>query len=290
MTSKKTGKQVFPLLRQSINALVVNPIILFPFLTIAFFQLVILEILYFSTRFPLVAFFGPLIRRLWGEGYLHYPFNFAVLPMLFQFAQIPIYIFVSSFLIAVAMVMIAAINNDQNINFRSACRKAFPQYVHIVLAAIISFVIFYVLSKIYGVAIWRALKIGSKSGIFFMIKMIVLRGAPYFNLLMGVVITTLFAFVLPIIVIEKKKILSALILNFKSLWRSWWFIFLVVLFPTLLYVPVLILRNNMPVIANTFFPGIKFLALILSVLFMVVIDGVVYTAITMFYLLKRENQ
>ncbi len=68
MTKKNADKQLMPLLTGAVNACVANPIILFPFVTAAFIQLFILEILYFSPRFPLSTFFGPIIRTFWSDS------------------------------------------------------------------------------------------------------------------------------------------------------------------------------------------------------------------------------
>ncbi|MCK5082424.1 MAG: hypothetical protein KAR31_05915, partial [Candidatus Omnitrophica bacterium] len=114
--------------------------------------------------------------------------------------------------------------------------------------------------------------------------------APYVNVLIGIFITTLFAFVFPVIMIEKKKIFAAIIGNFRALWGSCWFVFFMVAIPTLFYLPVIVLRTGIssPEMVVVF-PSIQILALVLSVLVMFVIDMVVYTAITTYYLLKKEN-
>lgn len=289
MNHKNTNKQLIPLLRESINSYIANPIILLPFVTIAFIQLLILEIIYFAPQFPLVKFFGPLIQKLEGEAFLHYPQNLIILPKWFQTAQFFIYIFISSFFIGMAIAIIANINNNKKSSFGAATRQALPQYVHLVLAAIMTFVVFYLLSSAYSMVIRRALQIQSKTGIFHILKATVIYGAPYFNLLIGVLVTAIFAFLFPIIIIEKKKILSALILNFKSLWKSFWFLFFVVLIPTLFYVPVILLRNNLGAVIHLTFEGMRMIVLILSTLVMLFIDATVYTAITTHYLLKKEN-
>jgi hypothetical protein len=289
MNHKNTNKQLIPLLRESINSYIANPIILLPFVTIAFIQMLILEILYFAPQFPLVTFFGPLIQKLEGEVFLHYPQNLIILPKWFQTAQFFIYIFISSFLIGVAIAIIANINNNKKSSFGMAARQTLSQYVHLVLAAIMTFAVFYFFSSVYSMIIRRALQIQSKTGIFYIMKATVIYGAPYFNLLIGVLVTAIFAFLFPIIIIEKKKIFSALILNFKSLWKSFWFLFFVVLIPTLFYVPVILLRNNLGAVIHLTFEGMRMIVLILSTLVMLFIDATVYTAITTLYLLKKEN-
>lgn len=289
MDAPKKPKQIIPLLREAVNNLTAHPALLFPFATIAFIQLLVLEIIYFSPRFPLVKFFGPMIQRLEGEAYLHYPQHLVIVPKWFQAVQYFIYLFISSFLVAVAVEMIAAFNSSKKTGFAAAAGNTRSCYVHVVLAAFAAFFIFYGLTQCYGLLIARALQIQSQSGIFFMIKMTVLRGAPYFNLLIGAMVTALFALIYPIIVIDRKKFFPALVLNFKYFFKSFWVIFCVVLIPTLFYVPFLLLRNNLPasmlLLAET-----RLVLIVVGVVMMVFIDAVVYSAVTAHYLLKYKEQ
>jgi hypothetical protein len=288
MASPNPKKQIIPLLRESLNVYITNPLILFPFVTIAFVQLLALEVLYFAPRFPLVKFFGPLIQKLEGEAYLHYPQSFIILPKWFQIAQYFIYVLIGSLLTATAVTIISDINNQKKTAFGSALRRTLPQYVHLIIAALITFFVYQGLSGLYGLCIRRALQIRSETGIFHFIKATVLYGSPYFNLLIGVLVTTIFAFVFPLIIIDKKKVFSAILLNFRHLWGSFWFIFLVAFIPTLLYVPVLLLRDNLGIVVNLTFEGMRLLLIVSSVLIMIVIDATIYTAITTYYLLKKE--
>jgi hypothetical protein len=64
---------------------------------------------------------------------------------------------------------------------------------------------------------------------------------------------------------------------------------LVVLIPTLFYLPVLILRHNIGGIANATFPEIRVLALVIGIIVTMFIDATIYTAVTTFYLLKKEH-
>ena len=287
--ARKFQKQIIPLLRESVNSFIANPIILFPFITTAFIQLFILEIIYFAPRFPFVYFFGPIIRRMEGEAYLHYPQHLLILPKWFQTVQYFLFIFVSSFLIAAAIEIIKNINNNKKVTLPNALRTVLPQYVHICLAAVLTFLVFYVLSKLQGLIMGRALQIRSDAGIFYIIKAAVLYGAPYFNLLIGTFATAVFAFVLPLIVIEHKKILQAVALNFKYLWGSFWFIFLVVLIPMLLYVPILLLQGNLSSMVSRTFEEVRLLSPVISIVALTLIDATVYTAITAYFLLKKES-
>ena len=282
---KKGG--VGPLLRTAINTLVANKVILFPYSIVLFVQLLALEILYFIPQFPLNTVFAPIIRKLWSEDYLHFPFNIALLPKLYQYAQIPIFLFISSYLIGVSVAVIAKINSNKTVKMRSVFRETVGCYIHIVVAAAISFSMVVLLFKSYGLLTSRALMIRSTAGIYFIIKKVILSGAPYINLFFSVLVSTLFAYVIPIIIIDKRKVFAALWVNFKILIKSFWLTLLMVLIPSLLFVPILLLRPI--VFKNMILPEMTILFMAISAFVMIVIDAVIYTAITTFYLSKKEG-
>jgi hypothetical protein len=289
MPRKKIPIQLIPLFKGVADTFVSNPTIVFPFLMIAFIQLLALEILFFSPRFPLSVFFNPIVTTLWGERFNHYPNNFLILPKLLQYVQVPFYVLISGYLVGVATSIIGALNNGKKVSFRSACQDVLGQYIHILVATTISFMTFYGLYKLYSLLMVRALKISSMEGIFFMIKTVILQGLPYVNLLIGIFVTVIFAYVIPIIVLEKKKILSALGMNFKYLWKTFGFVSCLVLIPTLFYLPVLLVRSNVDAIAQTTFPEIRVVALTGSILVTTFIDAVIYTSLTTYYLLRSEH-
>ena len=290
MEKKKSDFQALTLLRTSVNTFVSHPIIIYPLAILAFIQLLVLELLFFYPRFPLSVFFGPIVRRIWSEGYMHYPFNFALLPQIYYYAQLLIYIFIGAFLSAVAIEIIAAVNSERKVSFKAALRKTLPTYIHVVLLSVISLSAVYGLSRAYGLLIHRALQLRSETGILAILKNTIIYGEPYADLFLGVIITTILAFTIPIIVIERKKIFTALFLNFRIIFRSLFFVFTLVLLPTLLYVPILLLRSNLMAPVSQIIPPFQFVILLLSVVVTIFIDATVLTATTTYYLHKKESK
>ncbi len=285
MKNKAPEKKLIQLLQSSFYSLFEHKEILFPFSMIALIQIFVLEILYFLPRYPLSLFFSPIIRKLYGEAYLHYPFNFMIMPRIFQNLQIPLYIVVNSFFVGMAIAIIARINSDQKMDTKEVMKDTFRGYIHIICCAVIALVFvkgfFLLFGKIYA----RASIIGATTGIKFLIKRVILIGAPYWNLLLSVVVSTLLAYVIPIIIIDRSKIVGALINNFKTLRGSFMFTFIIVLIPTLLYVPVLLLRKSLP---TNIIPELHAVIIVLSIVVMIIIDAISYTALTTYYLLKKE--
>ncbi len=288
MKKAKTGESVIALLKSSMGIIFTHKLILFPFLIIAAAQFFILTILYFYPLFPLDQIFGPIVSKIWSPQYMHYPQNFVLLPKLYQYIQIPIYIFISSFFICVSISIIHKINEGLSINLRLVFEEIGRLYVHIIVASAIAFVMVWYFFSVYQPIYERALAIRSQTGMFHILKSIVVNGTSYFNLLWSVLITTLTAYVLPIIVIEKAKVFTAIWRNIVFLTGSFWQTVGIILLPSLLFMPVLWLRNVFSI--EFFLPEFSFLTLIISVLLTVIIDAVIYTTLTSYYLWKIEQQ
>ncbi|MFT5169844.1 MAG: hypothetical protein ACI9E5_001379 [Candidatus Omnitrophota bacterium] len=282
-----SDKKIFQSLSNALHTLMAHPIILAAFVVIAFLQFFILEFLYFIPRYPLNIFFEPIITKLWGVQYLHYPLNIVLLPKLFHYTQAPFYLFVSSFLTGVAIKTIVKINNDEKVSFGKTFKETLGSYVHIFVGALFTFLCILAFSQFYEVCINRAIIIRSMSGKFFLLKRFIIDGAPYVNLVASVIITTLFAYVIPIIVIDKKKVVAAIIGNFKVLMKAPLYTFMVILIPSLLYVPILLLRSSTQI--NMAMPEMSVIMLVLSIIIMVAIDAIAYTALTTYYLIQKEQ-
>lgn len=283
----KISKNAFNILRSSITTLMNNKIILYPFFLIICVQFLILEILYFAPQFPLNKFFGPLISKLWSESFLHYPNYFLLLPKLFQYSQFFIYIFLNGFLIGIAILAIKTINDGKKVTYNKILTASLSSYLHILILSFITFFLIMLFIKGYGNLIDRAEQIRSTNGHFYWIKRIVIDGAAYINLIISVFVSTVFAYTLPIIMIEKKKIFSSILLNFQSLRGTFCVTFLVILLPSLFFIPILLLRSSIPSIPAI--PEIRLVILSLSIVTTVLIDAIIYTALTSVYLLQKET-
>ena len=171
------------LLHSSYNILLNHPNILHPIVILGFIQLIALEILYFSIRFPLNSFFSPIIKVRWDQSFLHYPLNLLLLPSLLYEAQVVIYILAGGLLMATAVVLIHAANTEKRVGFSVAFKEALRSYVHIFINSALSFVFFIGYNYIYQLILARALKIHSESGPFLCLKRRSLQEIPIFNLL-----------------------------------------------------------------------------------------------------------
>ncbi|MBF0522888.1 MAG: hypothetical protein HQL24_07545 [Candidatus Omnitrophica bacterium] len=281
------NKNPFQALKLASSILLENKAILFPYVVIAFIQLLLLEIFYFAPRHPLNLFFGPIIKKLWSDNYLHYPLNFVLLPTLFQNLQLPVYILVSSYFMAASINILVAVNNGDKLRLGNIYKKTFASYVHIIIAAAISVGVSLLFLKGYELILNRALIIRSESGLYGNIKKLVIYGAPYFNLLLNILATCIVVYILPIIVIDRKNVFKALFLNIKMLFRSFFFTIFIVLVPSMLYVVIILLKNSDGLQSTA--PELSAVIMACGILFVTIIDAVVYTTVSTNYLLGKEE-
>ncbi|VAX35404.1 Electron transport complex protein RnfD [hydrothermal vent metagenome] len=287
-SNKPLHKQPLAILKASSCSLISHPVILFPFCISAFIQLLVLEILYFAPRYPLNTIFGLIIERIWGKAYLHYPFNLTLLPKLFQYLQIVIYIFIGSFLIAMSIAAIIKVNEGKKTRIKTIAKEAFSKYIHIVFAASCMFMFVFLFFKGYDIIYQRALQIRSTSGKFYLLKQILTTGSPYMYLYFSILATTLMAYVLPIIMIDQKKVFPALWINIKTVFSSLWTTFIIVFIPSMLFVPMLLIKTSLT--KGFFSPDFALVIMVLSILITLFIDAVIYTSLSTRYLLKKENE
>ncbi|MFA5260185.1 MAG: hypothetical protein WC450_03030 [Candidatus Omnitrophota bacterium] len=292
MSSQSKSKQPIALIKTSISTLFTHPSILFPYAIIAFYEFLIFELLFFAPRYPLVSFFGPIIRKLEGEVFLHYPFSYYILAKWFQstLLQSVIFIVLNSFFIGISISIINAINNGQPVVMKAAFKRAASSYVHLFIGAALPVATMIGLSHLHELVIARADIIRSTSGIYYILKQLVLLTIPYLNLLLAVFSTALFIFVIPSIIIEKKKIFGALLSNFKMLGRSFGFTLVVLILPALLYLPIILLQSTTSIYKNAAPPELLGILAILGIILSIVIDIIHYTTMTTFYLLKKEEK
>lgn len=278
-----THKSPFAILKATYNTILVHPEILFPFCIMAFIQLLVLEVLFFSLREPLIDLFTPLIQ-LEGGKFLHYPYNFVLLTKWFTQVQVPLYILFNSFFIGATVLIINYINEDRPINLKQIFKETLSRYLHLILATVLSVFLVIKLSEVYHAFIKNSLLTSEASLLF---KKIILHGDGFIYLYISVCITTLLAFVIPIIMIEKTDIVTAIRLNFKSQLKSFWHIFILVSLPALLYIPVFLLKTSWYNPNDLAAPELLGVLLAGGVFLLLFIDAIQYTAITMFYLFQQ---
>lgn len=126
--------------QQSRSIVVKNPVILLLFFVLAIIDYINLVALFLSHSFPFSKFLAPIIRRLWGDRFLHYPDNLFLLPKLFGYAHILVLLTFGLFATAITIKLI---QGEMNAKFKlsalDAAGVALKKYIGMSLVWILSF-------------------------------------------------------------------------------------------------------------------------------------------------------
>lgn len=284
----KNKNTIFPLLSNAFQTIKKHPVTLFPLAIAACLELFTLELIYFLPRWPLNSLFAPIVRSLWGESFLHYPRNFFLMYKLFYYAQIAIYALVGGYLTAVACFMFGDINADKKLNLKEPLKKTAKRYLDIFCIALISIICFFIIRSAYNLIL--KLIISSKfhpyNHIIIAIKKGLLYSASYVYFFLNIFIEAAFAYCLPLIVLENKKILQALKYNFIIVKDNFITTLLLIIIPALFVLPLLYLNNNASVLMDKIFPEVVFLLLFGGIILSLFINTLIIALITQFFLLK----
>jgi len=273
------------ILKSAYSTIFTHPVILYPLCLMAFIELLTLEILFFAPRPPLAGFFAPLITQFEGEPFLRYPYNFILLAKWFDRVQLPLYVVFHSFFIGALVMAVHFINEDQKLDMRKVLTSTLSRYIHLFLAALLSVGLIIKLSEVYQSVLKVTLLADPNMPL--LIRRFIFYGDNFIDLFITVVVMTVMAFIVPIIVIERRGFLAALIRNFRNQFKSWWFTFIVMLLTSVLYVPVLLLRMSWQKAQVWPVPELAVALLAASIFVLLFIEAIRYTAVTTYYLLQE---
>ena len=115
-------------------------------------------------------------------------------------------------------------------------------------------------------------------------------GLMMINFLLALLIQSVFIYAIPILIIEKEKLVKAIIksiLLFKKLFVP---TLILVGLPMLFYVPVIILQYNNTILMDRFFPEITLWVLLLSIIVSsLVVDSLATISTAVLYLMHKEG-
>ena len=231
--------------------------IIIPFLVWGFLEALALECIYFFPGVPFGPIVNPIVAKYFGEAYAHYPGNLVIVSKLFYYAQSFLFVVVGVFLSAMTIDLIRRIDTSDSLLpkdiFESAIRRYIPCFIYGIIIVAAGFVV----KKYSGVAFQRY--IGSVSA---HIPGEMLQLLPFASslwmLTARIAMLTLFILTVPIIVIKRRSIIMALP---ESIFRGllgFFPIFIMLLMPHLLYLPILLLKSFMTRLANATFPEVVF--------------------------------
>ncbi|MFH1753804.1 MAG: hypothetical protein ABH875_06440 [Candidatus Omnitrophota bacterium] len=260
-----------------------NPIIFTPFVVTALFEAMAMLFLYYLPRNPLMYIFNPIISKLYGEVFTHYPGCMLMFTKFFFYARMSIFIFIGAFMAAVAVNMFKAARLGHTVNTNTAFKNASKRYVSLlgygVIAAVIVMLIkrvdFFILRGLFSLVLGHAP--GTAAEWFSLVTQI-------FFFLSVIVFQVFFVATIPIIVLKNKRLFKAVMESVYLGARNFFGIFALIFLPYLIYLPLALVRSTPLKLIEMTFPEINMIISVIDVLVAIVIDCFIIIGVSRFLL------
>ena len=276
--------RIYDIIKTYHNVLTSNKVLFIPFLVVGLFDFIALIVIYYAPRYPISIVLAPPIRKIWGDQYLHYPQNFALIPQLFNYAHICILftigIFMTGMFIKMCHIFLKSKKNILKSNvvipsFVIAFKKYIPMVIYFLLFYGLTFFVFSIISNIFNTYV-------VSNRITKIIHLVT-------NFGLVVILQTLFAFVFPAIIISNAGLLKAFKINFTLVFSQFKRVVIIILIPSLIYVFISINKYFLPDLVQKYEPEVMLISLGFGILCTMCIDVLITGYTTIFYITNNEQ-
>jgi hypothetical protein len=255
----------------SFGLMVKQPLVIMPFVIIAFLECLALEAVYFSTRNPISVIANPIIRKFFGEQFLHYPAYLVLLPKLFYYSQLLIYIFAGALLTAIAVNIFKNIREGLPVRADAMIKNASKSYISFFGYAIIIVIVVLLLKKFDIFAFTKFVKVLSKIGIHASTQ-IYYAGLTLVIFLSNIILQAFVLLTIPVMVIGRKRLIPALLQSISLGFRNFGTIATLIFLPFFVYLPITFLKSFSAELAEKTFPEINLYMTLLGIIVVVFLD------------------
>ena len=268
-----------------------HPVILLPFIIGAFFEGLALELIYFSTRKPLSFIASPLIKKFLGEEYIHYPGNLVMLPNVFYYAQVALYIFIGVLMMAIAVNIFKNIRANLPLRADAIIKNALKRYISIFIFAVMMVVLIFLIKKADVFLFNKCAGFAARHipRALHLIDKLYFPGISLSIFLTNVILQAFFILTVPILVMQKKPLLKALAKSIYLSLRNFLYIFIIILLPFVVYLPISLLKSASTQMIDKTFPEITLLIAGSGVVIALFIDCFITVCAAQFVLDKEPK-
>ncbi|GEM_PF-1334758 len=265
-----------------------NPVVIMPFVFIAFLESLSLEFIYFSARTPISFIANPIVKKFFGETFIHYPDNMVLLPRLFYYQQIAIYIFAGVFLAAISVNIFKNVKEGLPVRTGALIKNALRNYFSFFVYGIIIITLIFSLQWVNTFALSKFFRLLAKflhytpQQIFYPCLMIL-------SFLTNVILQVFLILTVPVMVIEKKPLLKALWKSVSTGFQKFFTIFGIIFLPFLAYLPVTLLKGFSANLADKTFPEINVCVVVLGIVMSIFLDCFVIVSVSQWLLNNRSQ-
>jgi hypothetical protein len=256
---------------RSFESLLKTPIILLPFIITAFIEGLTLEILYFSPRKPLAYIFNPIVTKFFGAASTHYPGNLLVLPNLFYYAQVVIYIAVGVMLTAISINVYKNVRLGLPLRTNALIKNATRTYGTFAVYGILMVALLFAVKKVDTFILSQMVRFGAQFAPNRTVQLFAFA-MPMFFFITNILLQVFFILVLPLIVLQKKTLLLSLKESLSLAWRNFVTLFCLIGVPYLLYLPIFIVKSVSTKVVYLTAPEIILVVTILGIILTVFVD------------------
>lgn len=266
-------KLLFGVWKETFRLLNRRPKIIIPFIIVGALNIIMAYTLYYAPQRPISYLLAAPIRRFFGEKFLHYPFNFYILPQLYSYGEIALSAFVGILMTALAVGMVADCLAGHQASLLISFIRGIKRYFALLVAWAITFVVAYFTAKYFP----KLLGTPSENN---------LKLFSIINFFSSVIVQLLFIYLVPVMIIKNKNIFSSLKENFIVVAKLFFPTLVLGLVPALLYVPTIMLKAKTVFLIDTFFPEIIIGVVVASIVVAVIVDALVTTSTTVLFVKK----
>ncbi len=270
---------------ESIELLMKNTYLLIPFLIWGLIEGIALELIYFFPGVPLREVVSPIVAKIYGQQYIHYPGNLNILPKLFTHAETVLYVVAGAFLSMVTIDLV--VRHARGIGFKAKdmaedyIRRYAPVFFYALIIVGVGIAVKLNTPVVFSKTVAPLMKhlppeFAGMRPFLFLCTMLVLRLAA----------NVFFICAIPLLVIEGKFFVIELGKSVYYGVRHFMPLFFLMLIPYALYLPVVTLKSYQDRLMSMTFPEIIFFLHMGAIFVLKIVECFVMICVTRFVLEK----
>ena len=264
-----------------------NPVIIFPFALLTFFEAMALQVICFSTRFPVSVILNPITRKFFGERFLYYPANIILIPRQFYYAQLVIYLFLGVFLAAITVNIFKNIISGLPLRPSALIKNALKRYPALFLFGIVMIASIIFMQRadifIFGKGVRFIARYAPNIA-----RQIAVIGMPVFLFATNFILHIFLVLAVPIIVLEKKPFVKAFAGSVYLGFVNFFKMFVLLGLPFLVYFPMVLLRTAAVAIAERTFPEFIILVAAIGIVTTLFINLFIIVSVSQFLIDRKQ--
>lgn len=237
---------------ETFRSLLTKPSALVPMGVFALLEAIALALITLSPRQPFAAVLGPPVQAFFGDQYLHYPFNFLLMPRLMTLARTALAVIAGSVLAGATVLMVSPLGKRPKTPL-AAIFAAMSRSGRLLCLFSFLALVFWAINKVLIVSV---------TGYFASHQSFLFIGSGLWkgpilislSLSVGIFCQALFLYAVPGIALDNKSLLASVRQSFLLFVSRPVLALALVAMPSLMYVPVVIANYNSPLLIERLFP------------------------------------